>query len=233
MPNIWGEGLLGTGSTARNAKVGTTKTRLWLFFEQIFKGLARIRVARRRSSGSGTRGCRLSVGSWCGILFDGRAKFVKGAGVFRVFRRDALLDRLGAFELRAGIEEAALFAAVQFGLTLGTRPAGIETWCEDSAAVGTPRPRHRADHARRARAELIGAARAAGGRLAIMRLVLFILLFGVAVTAVSVLSIHKRLRPSVSTDCNNYNSRFCADALANLACIQSDCYTRPDGALIP
>ena len=25
----------------------------------------------------------------------------------------------------------------------------------------------------------------------------------------------------------------CADALANLACIQSDCYTRPDGALNP
>jgi hypothetical protein len=48
---------------------------------------------------------------------------------------------------------------------------------------------------------------------------------------VSVLSIHKRLRPPVSTDCHNENSCFCADALANLACIQSDCYTRPDDAL--
>src|SRR5256885_4715317 len=48
--------------------------------------------------------------------------------------------------------------------------------------------------------------------------------------AMTVLSIHKRLRPPVSTDCNGYNLRFCAVALANLALFQSDCYTRPDFA---
>jgi hypothetical protein len=66
-----------------------------------------------------------------------------------------------------------------------------------------------------------------------VRLVLLILLLRVAITAVTVLSIHKYLRPPVSTDCHNYNSCFCANALANLACIQSDCYTRPDDALNP
>src|SRR6202007_746092 len=97
------------------------------------------------------RSGRLSIRSWRSIFFDGGAKFVKGAGVFRVFGRDALLDRLGTFELRARIEEAALFATVQFSLAFGTSPAGIETRREDCAAVGTARPRDRADHARRAR----------------------------------------------------------------------------------
>jgi hypothetical protein len=50
---------------------------------------------------------------------------------------------------------------------------------------------------------------------------------------VTVLSIHKYLRPPVWTDCHNYNTWYCAVALANLACIQSDCYTRPDRAIIP
>jgi hypothetical protein len=66
-----------------------------------------------------------------------------------------------------------------------------------------------------------------------VRPILLILLFRVAVTAVTVLSIHKNLRPPVSTDCHNYNLYICARALADLACIQSDCYTRPDRAIIP
>jgi hypothetical protein len=65
-----------------------------------------------------------------------------------------------------------------------------------------------------------------------VRPIFFLLFFRVAVTAVTVLSIHKYLRPSASTDFHNYNY-FCARALANLACIQSDCYTRPDRAIVP
>ena len=78
------------------------------------------------------------------------------------------MDRLGAFELRAGIEKAALLAAMQFGLTLGTGSPGIESGSEDGAAIGTARARDGADHAGSARAELIGAARAASGGLAVV-----------------------------------------------------------------
>ena len=177
-----------------------------LLFEEVFEGLTGVRVAPGCGRGRGTRGCRLSIRRWRGVFFDGHAEFVEGAGVLGVFGGDALLDRLGAFELRARIEKAALFAAMQFGLALGTRPVGIESRSEDGAAIGAARARDRSDHARGAGAELIGAARPAGGRLAVVRLVLLILLFRVAVTAVTVLSIHKRLRPPVSTDCNNYNS---------------------------
>jgi hypothetical protein len=41
-----------------------------------------------------------------------------------------------------------------------------------------------------------------------VRFILFIFFFRVAVPAVAVLSIHKRLRPPVSTDCNGYNLDF-------------------------
>src|SRR2546428_188094 len=120
------------------------------------------------------------------IFFNGHAEFVKGTGVLCVLRRDAFLDRLGAFELRAGIEKAALFAAVQFGLALGALPVGIESRCEHSTAIGTARAGDRADHTGRAGAELIGAARSAGGGLTFV-LVLLVLLFRVPVTPVTIL----------------------------------------------
>src|SRR5256884_5984705 len=49
------------------------------------------------------------------------------AVVAGVLGRDALANRLGALELRASIEEAALLAAMQFELALGTFAVGIET----------------------------------------------------------------------------------------------------------
>jgi hypothetical protein len=176
-----------------------------LLFEEVFEGLARVRVARGSNGGRGTRRGGLSIGSWRGVFFDGHAKFVEGAGVLGIFGRDAFRDRLSAFKLRAGIEKAALFAAVQFELALGTSATGVESRSENGAAIGTSRARDGAHHARRAGAELIGAARAAGGRLAVVRFVFFVGFFRVAVTAVAVLSIHKGLRPPVSTDCHNYN----------------------------
>ena len=139
-----------------------------LLFEKVLEGLAGIGVARRPVGRRGTRRVRLRVGRWRGIFFDGHAKFVKSAGVLGVLGRDALLDGLGALELRAGIEKTALLAAVQFGLALGTRPVGIEPRSEDGAAIGTARARDRADHARSARAELIGATRPARGWLAVV-----------------------------------------------------------------
>src|SRR5260370_893884 len=138
-------------------------------------------TAKPKSSGCGrghgTRSRRLRVGSWRGIFLDGHAEFVEGAGVLCVLRRDALLDRLGAFELRARIEEAALFATVQFGLALGTRPVGIEPRSKHGAAIRTASARDRADHARRPGAELIGTPRPAPCSLPIWCLALLIFVF--------------------------------------------------------
>jgi hypothetical protein len=66
-----------------------------------------------------------------------------------------------------------------------------------------------------------------------VRLIFLFILLRVTIAAVAVLSVHKRLHPPVSTDCNCHSSHFCADAHDYLVCIQSDCYTRPDCAIIP
>ena len=140
----------------------------WLLLEKVFEGLARVGVARGSGGRRGAGSVRLSIRGWRGIFFDGHAEFVEGTGVLCVLRRDAFLDGLGAFELRAGIEKAALLAAMQFGLALGTRSAGIESGCEDGAAIGTARARDGADHSGCTGTELIGAARSASGRLAVV-----------------------------------------------------------------
>ena len=139
-----------------------------LLFEKVLEGLAGVGVTRRPVGRRGTRRVWLRVRGWRGIFFDGHAKFVEGAGVLGVLGRDALLDGLGTLELRAGVEKAALFAAVQFGLALGTRPVGIKSRSEDGSAIGAARARNRADHARRARSELISPAWAASGGLAVV-----------------------------------------------------------------
>ena len=117
------------------ARCRIVSQRVLLLLEEVFEGLASVRVARGARRGRGTRGGRLSIGSRRGIFFDGHAEFVECAGVLGIFGRDAFLDRLGAFELRAGIEKAALFTAVQFGLALGTSAVGIESRSEDGAAI--------------------------------------------------------------------------------------------------
>src|SRR5262249_54454943 len=153
-------------------------------------GLAGVERAGRRElrSGSGLR--RLLVGSGSGVLFDGHAKFVKLAAVFAVFGRDPLGHRLHALKFGAGIEIAALFAAVQFGIALGTGAAGIEARSEDRAAVGAARACDRADHARSARAQMIIlSARTARGR-PLLGTGLSVFFFGIAVTAMAVLTIH-------------------------------------------
>ena len=171
-----------------------------LLLEQILEGLPRV-VVSRWGSGGGLGFLRVGGGS--GVLLDRGAKFVERTIIFCVFGRDALRDRLGALKLRARIEEAALFATMQFKLAFGAFPVGIETGGEDRSAVGTADTGYGADHTRGARAELIRARAPLRGPAIVTiaaRLVLLIVLFRVAVPAVTVLSIHKRLRPSVLTD---------------------------------
>src|SRR6266478_2211516 len=196
-----------------------------LLLEEILKGLAGVVVARRRGRRRRNLG-GLGVGSGSGIFFNGGAEFVELAVVLRVFWRDAFRDRLRTLKLCSGIEKAALLAGVQLELALGALTVGIEAGRQHRAAIGAARARHGADHAGRARPELI-AARTALRRLAIVRFFFLLLLFRVAIPAVTVLSIHKRLRPAGSPDCNYTNSRFSADAHSTVACIRSDCYTRP------
>jgi len=138
----------------------------------------------------------LLVGSGSSVLLDGHAKFVELAGILPVFRSNAFWDRLHALELGAGIEIAALFTAVQFGVALWASAVRIESWGEDRTAVGTARSRDSADHARRARTEvIILSARTAGGR-ALLWAGFSVFFFVIAVAAMAVLTIHKRLRAS-------------------------------------
>jgi hypothetical protein len=201
-----------------------------LLLEQVFEGLAGVAGARRRGRRrAGT--CGLCIGSGRGVFLDGHAEFVERAIVLGVFGRDALFNRLRAFELRARIEKAALLAAMQFELALGALPVGIEAGSQDGAAIGTARASDGSDHARGARTELIGTTRTARRRLLFVRTLALLTFLRIAVTAMTILAIHKHLRPPALTDCNGYNLNFCAQLCANLACVQLDCYTRPDCAM--
>jgi hypothetical protein len=156
----------------------------------------------------------LGVGCGSRVFFDGHAELVELAIVLGVFRSDAFGDGLRTLELGAGIEEATLLAAVKLKLAFGTLAVGIEAGSENSAAIGASTARNGTDHARRARAELIGA-RTALRRLAFVFL-FFVAFLRVAVAAMTVLSIHKRLRPDAMPDCDYDCLSFRADARANL-----------------
>jgi hypothetical protein len=99
---------------------------------------------------------------------------------------------------------------MQLELALGALAVGIETGSEDGTTIGAAGARDRADHARRAGAELIGAARTAGWRLLFVRTLALLTFLGIAVTAMTILSIHKCLRPPALTDCHGYNLDLCA-----------------------
>ena len=141
-----------------------------------------------RASGGG----RLGVGRGGGVFFNGHAEFVEGAIIFGVLGSDALGDGLRAFELDAGIEEAALLAGVKFELAFGAGAIGVEAGGQDRAAICAAAASDGADHSWGARTELIGAARAARRRLAaiMMNFRFFFVFFRVAITAVAVLAIH-------------------------------------------
>jgi hypothetical protein len=182
-----------------------------LFLEEILKGLAGIVGAWRGWRGGGGYLRGLGVRGGGGVFFDGHAEFVELTVVFGVLGGDTLGDRLGALELGAGIEEAALLATVEFKLALGTLAVGVEPSGQDCAAVGTSAASDGTDHPRGAGAKLIGA-RTALRRLAVVAFLSFFAFFRVAVTAMTVLSIHKRLRPDAMPDCNSDCLDFRADA---------------------
>jgi len=123
-----------------------------LFLEEIVESLASVGGTRRSGFRDGGLLRGLGIGRRRRVFFYGGAKFVKSAGVLAVFGRDAIGDRLRTLELRAGIEEPALLAAMKFEMALGALAVGIETGGEDGAAVGAARAGNGADHARRARA---------------------------------------------------------------------------------
>jgi hypothetical protein len=163
----------------------------YLFLEEVLECLAGIVVARRRRRRGGSS--LLRVGGGGGIFLDGGAKFVELAVILGVLGRDALWNRLRALKLGAAVEEAALLATVQLEGALRTLTFRVEAAAEHGAAIRTAGAGDGTDHARRARAELIGAW-AALRRLAVMRAVLLFLLFRVAIAAVIILAIHKNLR---------------------------------------
>ena len=190
-----------------------------LFLEKILEGLAGIISTRWRSRGSGGHLSGLGIGSGSGVLFDGHAKLVKLAVVLCVLGSDSFRNGLRALELGAGIEETTLFATVKLELALGTLAVGVEASGEDRAAVRTAAARDGADHAWRAGPKLIGA-RTALWRLAFVFL-FFVAFFRVAVAAMTVLSIHKRLRPDAMPDCDYDCLDFRADAHFDLGMYQT------------
>jgi hypothetical protein len=94
-----------------------------------------------------------------------------------------------------------LLAAVQLELAFGAFSVGIEAGGEDGAAVGAAGAGYGADHARGAGTELIGAGAALRGPAIVIVTIavrfFLVVFFRVAIAAVTILSIHKRLRPSV------------------------------------
>ena len=106
-----------------------------LLFEEIFERLAGIVGARRGWRGGGRYLRGLRIGGRSRVFFNGHAEFVELAVVLGVFGGDAFGDGLRTLELSAGIEEAALLAAVKFELALGTLAVRVEAGGQDCAAI--------------------------------------------------------------------------------------------------
>jgi len=134
----------------------------------------------------------LLIGGRSGVLFDGGAELVELAVVLAVFGSDAFRNGLRAFKLRAGIEEAALLAAMEFGVALGAGAGRIKTGHQNGAAIGAARAGDRSHHTGSAGTEMIVlAAGTALRRLAFWTGLL--LFFAIAIAAMAVLTIHKNL----------------------------------------
>jgi hypothetical protein len=131
--------------------------------------------------------------------------------------------------LRTSIEKPALFAAMQLKVALRTLSIRIESCRQHGTAIRATRARNRANHSRGARAKVIRRATrpALGGpALSVFFLVSF-LLFRFSIAAVAVLTIHKRLRPSVATDCHCFILHNWVDSTLFPDIIESECFTHP------
>jgi len=176
-----------------------------LLLEQILERLSRIERPRGGRRFRGNLG-GLRVGCGRRVLLHRHPEFVEVAIVLGILRRYARRHRLRAFELCASIKEPALLAAMQLETTLRTFALGIEARHQHRSTIRAASPRYRADHARRSRPQVIGRpTRSTLGWFAILSFSFFVLflLFGLTIAAVTVLAIHKRLRPSASTDCDS------------------------------
>ena len=155
-------------------------------------------MARVQRTGWGQRSLRdivgLRVARGSRIFFYSGAEAVEGSVVFYVFGCDAFGLGLRALKAGAGIEEAALLAAVELELAFGAGALGVESGGKDRTAVRAARACDRADHARGARAELVRSTGSAGRWF--LRPLFFVFAFRVAIAAVIVLTIHTSLRPS-------------------------------------
>src|SRR5215813_5857300 len=120
-----------------------------LFLEEILKSLAGV-IGTGRGRGHCLIGITwLNITRRCGVFLDGHAELVELAVVLGVLRRNAFRNGLRAFELCPGIEEAALLAAVQLKIALGTLALRVEAGSEYGAAIGAAGAGNSANHARR------------------------------------------------------------------------------------
>ena len=228
----------GDGGEKDTSKIADRPTNLGtgnaLLLKQILECLASV----ERAAGCWLRDGNLRgllVGGRSGVLFDRRAELIELAVVLAVFGSDALWNRLRALKLRARIEEAALFAAVEFGVALGAGTAGVKASDENRATIGATSSGDRADHPGSARTEMIVlSAGTALRRFAFWAGLLFF--FGIAIAAMTVLAIHKFLRTLAERQSERTeSSRYCGptpidmekggSTYCTLVCIQSDCYT--------
>src|SRR5271154_6008499 len=176
-----------------------------LFLEQVFEGLPGVQRARW-SHRRGGNIVGLRVGGRSGVFLDRGSEGVKRAIVFYVFGSDTLGHGLRTLKAYSGIEKTALFATMQLKLALGASPFGVEAGRQHRAAIRAARAGYRANHARSARTELIGAARTTCWRLS--GLLFFFFVHRVTIAAVTVLAIHTCLFPSDTTDCHNFTTDF-------------------------
>ena len=118
---------------------------------------------------------------------------------------------------------------MQFEITLRTFAGRIKTSYEDRAAIRTTRPRYCSNHPGSARTKVIRrASRSALRRFSFsVSFFVFFLFFGITIAAVTVLAIHKRLRPSAAPDCNCSMLYDWFTTCLFPKCIQSERYKRP------
>jgi hypothetical protein len=156
-----------------------------LLLKQILKRLSRV----RGPSGGNRRRCGIRVRHRRSILLNRHPKFIKWAIVSRVFLSNPLGNRLHAFKPRAGIEKAALFAAVKFKLATRALPIQVRPGSQYRAAIRASCARYASHHARRSRPHLIWP----WPRLRWTPLApaLFIFFVAVAVAALLILPLHQ------------------------------------------
>jgi hypothetical protein len=162
-----------------------------LFLEEVVECLAGAVRAIGRGISRGRSG-RTRCGCRRGVLLYRRAECVKRAFVSRIFFGDALGDWLCALELRARVEVHALFAAVQLESATRAGAVPVEARLEHHTAIRAARARDGANHARRARPDLLLVR-------PVFRRAFFLLLGGVRihVTPLAILPLQRYLRGKV------------------------------------